>query len=144
MSAVCASPLLWRLVDLNVLHDQIAGVEALGIRVGLGVLEQAEQELGGLDGPAGFGDAELFACNQPPSYQYIFLSMHPRTRLATSTSATDVGSRTLGGTASAPGISPHWDGFAMVDDVLEVGDGAPQLPPIDRLRSFACIFEGCA
>lgn len=62
VSTVCASPLLRRLVDLDVLDDQVAGVEALGIGVGLGVLEQAEQELGRLDGPAGLADAELLAC----------------------------------------------------------------------------------
>ena len=69
VSTVCAPPLLRSLVDLNVLDDQVAGVETLGIGIGLGVLEQAEQELGGLDGPAGLGDTELFACR--PSYPPI-------------------------------------------------------------------------
>ena len=54
--------LLRRLVDLDVLDDEIAGVEALGVGVRFGVLEQAEQELGGFDGPAGLGHAELLAC----------------------------------------------------------------------------------
>ena len=62
MSAVCPSPLLGRLVDLDVLDDQVAGVEALGVGVGLGVLEQREQELGRLYRPAGARDAELLAC----------------------------------------------------------------------------------
>lgn len=62
MSAVCASPLLGSLVDLDVLDDQVAGVETFGVGVGFGVFEQTEEELGGLFGPARFGDAELFAC----------------------------------------------------------------------------------
>ena len=62
MGTVCASPLLGGLVDLDVLDDQVAGIETLGVGVGLGVLEQTEKELGGLDGPAGLGDTELLAC----------------------------------------------------------------------------------
>ena len=62
MGTVCASPLLGGLVDLDVLDDQVAGIETLGVGVGLSVLEQTEKELGGLDGPAGLGDTELLAC----------------------------------------------------------------------------------
>lgn len=61
MGAVCAATLLGRLVDLDVLDDQVAGVEALGVRVGLGVLEETQEELGGLDGPAGASDTPLLA-----------------------------------------------------------------------------------
>ena len=62
VSTVRPSPLLRCLVDLDVLNDQVAGVQTLGVGVGLGVLEQREQELGRLYGPAGAGDAELLAC----------------------------------------------------------------------------------
>lgn len=72
MSTVCASPLLGRLVDLDVLDNQVAGVQALGVGVGLGVLEQTEEELGGLDGPASLADAELLACTFDPR-QYMCL-----------------------------------------------------------------------
>ena len=64
VSAVCASPLLGSLVDLDVLDDQVAGVETFGVGVGFGIFEQAEEELGGLFGPTRFGDAELFACER--------------------------------------------------------------------------------
>ena len=47
---------------MDVLDDQVAGIETLGVGVGLSVLEQTEKELGGLDGPAGLGDTELLAC----------------------------------------------------------------------------------
>ena len=63
VGTVCAAALLWGLVDLNVLHNQVAGVETLGVGIGLSVLEQAQEELGGLDGPAGLGDTELLACS---------------------------------------------------------------------------------
>lgn len=61
MSTVGTPAALGRLVNLNVLDDEVAGVETLGIGVGLGVLEKAEQLLGRLDGPAGLGDTERFA-----------------------------------------------------------------------------------
>lgn len=62
MSTVCATALLGGLVDLDVLDNEVASVETLGIGVGLGVLEETEEELGGLDGPAGAGDTKLLAC----------------------------------------------------------------------------------
>jgi len=61
VSTVCASSLLWCLIDLDVLDDEVAGIEALGVGVGFGVLEETEEEVGGLDGPAGLGDAESLA-----------------------------------------------------------------------------------
>jgi len=62
MRTVRATALLGRLVDLDVLDDQVAGVQALSVGVGFGVLEEREQECGGFLGPAGARDAELFAC----------------------------------------------------------------------------------
>lgn len=61
VSTVCTTALLGRLVDLDVLDDQVAGVETFGVCVRFGVFEETEEELGGFFGPAGFGDAELFA-----------------------------------------------------------------------------------
>lgn len=54
VGTVCAATLLGSLVDLDVLDDELLKIETLGIGVGLGVLEQVEQELGGLDWVAGF------------------------------------------------------------------------------------------
>lgn len=64
MGTISTTALLGRLVDLDVLHDQVAGIEALGIGVRFCVFEQAEEEFGGFLGPAGAGNAELFACTQ--------------------------------------------------------------------------------
>ena len=61
MSTVCAAALLGGLVDLDVLDNQVAGIQTLGVGVGLSVLEQAREELGRLDWPAGLGDTELLA-----------------------------------------------------------------------------------
>jgi len=61
VGTVCAAALLGGLVDLDVLDDQVGGVKTLGVGVGLGVLEEREDELGRLDGPAGLGDTELLA-----------------------------------------------------------------------------------
>jgi len=61
VGTVCAAALLGGLVDLDVLDNQVASVETLGVGVGLGVLEETEDELGALDGPAGLGDTKLLA-----------------------------------------------------------------------------------
>ena len=65
MGTVGSSALLGGLVDLDVLDDQSAGVEALGVGVGLGVLEEVKQVLGRLDGPASTRDTKLLACSNP-------------------------------------------------------------------------------
>lgn len=62
VGTVSSSALLGGLVDLDVLDDQGTGVETLGIGVGLGVLQELQEKLGGLDGPAGTGDTPLLAC----------------------------------------------------------------------------------
>lgn len=62
VGTVSASSLLGGLVDLDVLDDQVAGVETLGIGVGLGILKEADEDLRRLYGPAGPGDTEGFAC----------------------------------------------------------------------------------
>jgi len=64
VGTVGAPSLLGCLVDLDVLDDQVASVEALGVGVGLGVLEQTEDDLSRLDGPAGTGDAQRCACGE--------------------------------------------------------------------------------
>jgi hypothetical protein len=49
VGAVCSSTLLRCLVDLNMLDDQVGGVETFGIGIRFGVLEETEKELGRLD-----------------------------------------------------------------------------------------------
>ena len=49
------------LIDLDVLDDEVAGVETLGVGVCLSVFEETEEELGGLDWPAGLGDTKCLA-----------------------------------------------------------------------------------
>ena len=61
VGTVCAAALLGGLVDLDVLDDQVGGIETLGVGVGLGVLQETEEELGGLYGPAGTRDTKLLA-----------------------------------------------------------------------------------
>ena len=50
--------------------------------------------------------------------------------------------RTLSSTASAPGISPHGHGLAVLLDVLEEGDSALELPAVDGLGSLARVLVG--
>ena len=61
VGTVGASAALGGLVDLDALDDQVAGVETLGVGVGLGVLQEVDEELGGLLGPAGLANTELLA-----------------------------------------------------------------------------------
>ena len=61
VGTVCSAALLGRLVDLDVLDDQVGGIETFGVGVGLCVLEKSQKEFGGFDRVAGFGDAECLA-----------------------------------------------------------------------------------
>lgn len=44
------------------------------------------------------------------------------------------------GTPSAPSISPHRHGLGVVLDILEVGEGAGELPAVDGLRRLARVL----
>lgn len=52
VGAVSAAAGLGGLLDDNVLDEQVLGREVLGVGVGLGVLEETENKLNRLDGPA--------------------------------------------------------------------------------------------
>lgn len=64
--------------------------------------------------------------------------MHPRTWQGGNLHSSP--SRTLGSTASAPGISPHGHGLSVALDVLEVGEGAAELPAVDGLGGLAGVL----
>ena len=51
------------------------------------------------------------------------------------------GRLTLCGATSAPGISPHGDGLDVTLDILEVLDGALELPAVDGLGGLAGVLE---
>lgn len=63
MSTVGTSAALGSLVDLDVLDNKVASVETLGVGVGLGVLEEVDEELSRLDGPAATSDTPLLSWN---------------------------------------------------------------------------------
>lgn len=71
MSTVGAAAALGSLVDLDVFDNQVASVETLAISVGLGVLQEVDEELGGLDGPASLADTKLLACSEKTISQSI-------------------------------------------------------------------------
>jgi hypothetical protein len=48
---------------------------------------------------------------------------------------------TLSSATNATGIPSHGDGFLVVDDVLEVCDGARHLPSVDGLGGLAGVLE---
>ncbi|KAL8637115.1 MAG: hypothetical protein Q9228_005581 [Teloschistes exilis] len=118
MSTICPTALFRRLVDLDVFDDEVSGVETLGVGVCFCVFEEAEEEFGGFDGPAGFGDAELFACFGDQL--------------------------TLRSPSSTPSISPHRHRLGMPNDIVQVCDGALELPAVNGLGGFTGVFEGDA
>lgn len=139
MGTVCAAALLGGLVDLDVLDNQVAGVKTLGVGVGLGVLEEREDELGRLDGPAGLGDTELLAFGISSTFVFSFFVLLPGVSIPVCILA--AGRLTLGGAASAPGIASHGDGLGVVLDILEVLQGAGDLPAVDGLGGLAGVLE---
>lgn len=76
-------------------------------------------------------------------YQHVFFPLYSSNASSHVTaSSLAMGIRTLGSTASAPSIAPHGHGFGVVLDVLEVGQGAAELPAIDGLGRLAGVLEG--
>jgi hypothetical protein len=115
--------LLRGLVDLDVLNDQVAGVETLGICICLCVLEEPEKEFGGLDWPSGARNTELLACH--------ILSIFPGY-----TTSSNRWYRTLSGTSGSSSISPHGNGLLMLLHILQELDCTLQLPAVDRLSKI--------
>jgi len=153
VSTVSAPSLLGSLVDLDVLDDQVLSVETLGVGVGLGVLEETDEDLSGLDGPAGLGDTESLACSSQrvlgqlltctplqsariPLFQCILPSnFRVRVRL---------GRLTLSSASSAASVPPHGNGLLVLQDISEVGERAVELPAVDGLGGLAGVLEGNA
>lgn len=61
MCTICPSSLFRCLVDLNVLDDEVGGVKTFRVGIGLGVLEQRNEELCALDWPSRFAHTKRFA-----------------------------------------------------------------------------------
>lgn len=124
VGTVSSSALLGSLVDLDVLNDQVAGIEALSIRVRLCVLEETEQELSRLDWPSSSGDTECLACDIPSILVSIPLT------------SSDQRYRTLCSTSSSSSVSPHRNGLLVFLDILQKLNGALQLPAVDSLTTI--------
>lgn len=60
MGTISAATHLGGLVDLDVLDDQLLQIQALGLGVALDVLEESEDKLAALLGPAALGDTPDF------------------------------------------------------------------------------------
>jgi hypothetical protein len=58
---------------LDVLDDEIAGIEALGIGIRFCVLEETEEEISGFDGPATLCGAECLGCRKNKVSMYSTL-----------------------------------------------------------------------
>ena len=50
----------------------------------------------------------------------------------------------LCGAPGGSGVAAHGHGFLVLEHVAQVGEGAVELPAVDRLGGFACVFEGDA
>ena len=108
VGTVCSSSLFGGLVNLDVLDDQVAGIETFSVGVCLSVLEETEKELSGLDWPSGSGDTESLAYRQP---------VNTCLRLISTTLAQR--SRTLCSATSSSSVSSHRDGLLVFLDILQ-------------------------
>jgi hypothetical protein len=77
VGTVCPAALLGSLINLDMLDDEVAGIEALGISIGLSILEKADKELSRLHGPASAGDTPLLAYIPNPSVLSFQLEQPP-------------------------------------------------------------------
>jgi hypothetical protein len=128
VSTVCSSTLLGGLVDLDVFDDQVAGVKTFGVGVCLGVLQETQEELGGLDGPSSTGDTELLAYpNQLAQSSFLLLLFR-------------VQAHTLGSTSGSSSISSHRNSLLVLLDVLEELHGPLQFPSVDSLCGFPGVL----
>ncbi|RCI13941.1 hypothetical protein L249_8187 [Ophiocordyceps polyrhachis-furcata BCC 54312] len=92
-----------------------ASVKAFSIGVGLGVLEEIQQELGRLDGPSGLGNTELLALRDSGYQPMILLSHICSVKHST---------HTLSAAAGAAGVSSHGDSLLVLLHILEKGQSA--------------------
>lgn len=74
--AVCSTADLRRSVHLNVIDDEVINIETFDVGVRLGVLEQAEQDLGGLLRPATLRDFEDFRLRLAAHAAVVALERH--------------------------------------------------------------------
>jgi hypothetical protein len=151
VGTVSAPALLGGLVDLNVLDDQVAGVETLGVGVGLSVLEETEKNLGGLDGPAGTGDTHGLACENVSLLQHehmcswlLRVPIGPSSSRASVCVCVEFWQLTLRSASSSASVPPHGDGLLVLQDISEVGERALKLPAVDGLGGLAGVLEGNA
>jgi len=144
VGSVCSSSLLGCLVDLDVLDQQVVGVETLSIGVGFSVLEETKEEFGGLDWMSGFRNAKGLACI-PSVLATMLLVSSVRLGYLSHQSAVTIASHecvhTLSASASTSSISSHGDSLLQFLHILEVLEGAVQLPAIDSLRGFSRVLE---
>jgi hypothetical protein len=162
VSTVGTSAALGSLVDLDVLDNEVAGVKALGVGVGLGVLQKVKEELGGLNGPAGTGNTPLLSwntvsiipsqtplsdpdvlqichgspCDEFSALDRIAASFWSNHRLEYRGNAL-----TLSAAASGAGESPERNDLGLGLNVLKEGKGTLQLHAVDGLGGLAGVLE---
>merc|ERR1719370_2310119 len=141
MGSVCPPPHLGSTIDLNVLNDQVVGVQSLVLGVALSVLEELQKELSGLQRPSSLGGSMNLglgvaanSSHEPPEGDDLLMGDHVL--------------QILGGAVEGHGL----DGLGCLASVLEVNPqvgalGLGRLGGIVRLDSvtshvdFSCRIE---
>lgn len=160
MGTIGSATLLWGLVDLDALDDEIRSVETLGICVRFGVSEEIENELGGFNRPAGARDTELLSCatdGSAPACLFLSYLSHlfpsqgqikmtpisscDKNRVAPSNRPPQLTLRSPPNTSSVP---PHRNSLLVRQNILQVGNSASELPSVDGLSSLTGVLEGYA
>jgi hypothetical protein len=120
VSSVCATALFRCLVDLDVLDDQVASVETLGVCVGFGILQQAQQKFSTLDGPSCAGDTELLSCKKISSACTLCFAEISYPHVPLLITIEIKGKHTLCSTSGSTSISSHRDSlFVFLDTVKQ-------------------------
>ena len=61
VGTICPTTLFWCLIDLNMLNNQMAGVQTLSIGIRFSILEESEEILRRFDWPSSTSDTELLS-----------------------------------------------------------------------------------
>lgn len=61
MSTICSAALLGSLIDLDMLDDEIAGVESFGIGIRFSIFQERKKVFGRFDWPSGTSDTKCLS-----------------------------------------------------------------------------------
>ena len=120
MCTICPASLFRSLVDLNVLNDQIARIQSLGICVRLRILQKRKEMFGRLDWPSGSRNTKLLSCSVMSSATELQPTIVTMSLLRSCICSYPA--LTLGRATNASSIPPERHNLLVLNDVVQVSD----------------------